>query len=326
MKPFHALYAPGLCALGFGAVLAAVDAAWAQYPTKPITMVVPFAAGGSSDAIARIIAEGMAKALRETIVVENDGGAGGTTATARIARAAPDGYAIIMGNMGTHGAGPAQYPNLKYDPRQDFTPIGLSAGIPVVIVARKDFPAETLAEFVDYVKTNQDKINEAHAGVGSQTHAMCTLLQSILHTRTARVAYRSTGQAINDMVGGQVDFGCAALTSAVGQIQAGTLKAFAIASPRRADVIARVPTTIEAGLAEFQVSAWNAVFGPKDLPEDVLARLNAAHVAALDDAATRKRLMDIGGEIPEPAERTPAALRKLVESEVARWASVMKGP
>ena len=313
-----------LLALSLATTLASIVPAAAQYPTKPITMVVPFAAGGSSDAIARIIAEGMAKAIGQTIIVENDGGAGGTTATARIVRAEPDGYSIIMGNMGTHGAGPSQYPNLRYDPRKDFTPIGLSAGVPVVIIARNGFPAETLAQFVDYVKSNQGQVNEAHAGVGSQTHAMCTLLQSIMHTKTARVAYRSTGQAINDMVGGQVDFGCAALTSAVAQIQAGTLKSFAIASPRRALVIPGVPTTIEAGLPEFQVSAWNAVFGPKNLPSDILAKLNAAHVAALDDEATRKRLTSIGGEIPDKAERTPAALQKLVASEVPRWASVIK--
>ena len=296
----------------------------AEYPNKSLTMIVPFAAGGSSDAIARIIAGRMARTLGQSIVIENDGGAGGTTATARAARAAPDGYTIIMGNMGTHGAAPVQYPNLKYDPRRDFTPIGLSAGVPMVIVTKLSFPAATLAEFVAYVKANPETVNEGHAGVGSQTHAVCTLLQSILQTRTARVAYRSTGQVINDMIGGQVDFGCAALSSAVAQIEAGTIRALAIASPARADVIGQVPTTIEAGLAEFQVSAWNALFAPRNLPDEVFAKLTAAHAGALDDAATTKRLRDIGSEIPAPAQRSPDALQALVESEVARWSSVLK--
>ena len=318
------LRSPAAWLAAVSAALCCPDPAAAQYPLKPITMIVPFAAGGSSDAIARIVAEGMAKGLGQSIIIENDGGAGGTTATARVARAAPDGYTITMGNMGTHGAAPAQYPNLKYDPRRDFTPIGLSAGVPMVIITRVTFPAATLAEFVQHLRENPDKVNEGHAGVGSQTHAVCTMLHATLRTRTARVAYRSTGQVINDMVGGQIDFGCAALTSAVSHIQAGTVKALAIASPMRADVIGNIPTTREGGVPEFQVSAWNALFAPRSLAPDAFARLRAAHEAALDDRATRKRLGDIGGELPGEADRTPQALQALVESEVARWSSVLK--
>jgi tripartite-type tricarboxylate transporter receptor subunit TctC len=296
----------------------------AEYPARSITLVVPFAAGGSTDTIARIVADHMTKTLGQSIVIENDAGAGGTTPTRRVAQAAADGYTIMMGHMGTHGAAPAQYPNLKYDPAKDFTPIGLTAGLPIVIVTKKDFPANNLKEFVDYVKKNQDKVNEAHAGVGSVMHTTCTLLQSIMGTKTARVAYRGGGPALNDLVGGQVDFSCTTLIAVVSQVQAGTIKVIAVASPERADLIKGVPTTKEGGLAEFQVSAWNGLFAPKNLPREIQTKLNNAVVKALDDDATRKRLLDIGSEIPNKADRTPEALQKLVESEVARWSPVLK--
>jgi tripartite-type tricarboxylate transporter receptor subunit TctC len=302
-----------------GAVPAAAD-----YPARTITLVVPFAAGGATDTAARIVGEQMAKILGKAIIIENDAGAGGTTATGRVARAAADGYTIIMGHMGTHGAAPSVYPNLKYDPAKDFTPIGLAAGVPMVIVTKKDFPANTLKEFVDYVRKNQDKVNEAHAGVGSQSHTVCALLQSVIGTKTARVAYRGVGPVVNDLVGGQVDFSCAALSGVVSQIQGGTIKAIAIASPERADVIKDVPTTKEGGLPEFQASAWNAIFAPRNLPQDMQAKLNDALVRALDDEGTRKRLLSIGCEVPDKADRTPQALRELVTSEVARWSSVLK--
>jgi tripartite-type tricarboxylate transporter receptor subunit TctC len=263
-------------------MLSAVPAL-AKYPAKPISLIVPFSAGGGSDAVARIIGEHMAKTLGQPIVIENDGGAGGTTATRRAARAAPDGYTLILGNSGTHSAAPAQHPNLKYNPVKEFTPIGLTAGFPMLIVTSKDFPANNLQEFVGYVSKNQTKLNEAHAGVGSHSHATCTLLQSIMGTKTARVAYRGTGPAMNDLVAGQVDFKCVGLGAAVTQIQAGTIKAIAIASRRRAELIREVPTTIEGGLPEFQVSGWNALFAPSNLPLDIHSMLNDALDKALDD-------------------------------------------
>jgi putative tricarboxylic transport membrane protein len=308
---------------GLALVANAVPAV-AGFPERTITLVVPFAPGGSTDTIARIVAEQMAKTLGQSIVIENDAGAGGTTPTTRVARAVPDGYTIMIGHMGTHGAAPAQYPNLKYHPAKDFTPIGLTAGLPIVIVTRKDFPANNLTEFVKYVRNNQGKVNEAHAGAGSVMHTTCTLLQSIMGTSTARVAYRGGGPALNDLVGGQVDFCCTTLIAVASQIQAGTIKAMAIASPERADLIKDLPTTKEGGLAEFQVSAWNALFAPKGLPGEIQAKLNDAVVQALDDEATRKRLLEIGSEIPSKADRTPHALQKLVESEVARWSAVLK--
>jgi tripartite-type tricarboxylate transporter receptor subunit TctC len=299
--------------------------AWAVYPERSITLVVPFAAGGFNDVLARIVADRMGKTLGQSIVIENDAGAGGTTAMRRAAQAAADGYTLVAGSMGTLAAAPAQYSNLRYDPAKDFTPIGLIAEAPAVIVTRKDFPANTLAEFVDYVRKNQAKVNEAHAGVGSQMHTYCTLLHSLMGTKTGRVAYRGGGPAINDLVAGQVDFACVSLNTAATQIQGGTLKAIAIASPERADVIKDVPTAKEGGMAEFQVSGWSAILSPKNLPPEIQAKLSDALAKALDDPATAKKLLDIGCAIPDKAERTPEALAKRVASEVARWAAVLKG-
>jgi tripartite-type tricarboxylate transporter receptor subunit TctC len=286
--------------------------------------MVPFAAGGPTDLIARLVAEHMTKTLGQPIIIENVPGAGGTTAARRGAQAPADGYIIVMGSMGTHGAAPAVYPDLKYGPARDFTPIGLTAGVPQVVVTRKDFPANDLKEFVEYVRKNEDKVNEAHAGVGSASHTICTLLQSIMGTKTGRVAYRGVGPAVNDLVGGQVDFGCLGLTTVVSQIQGGTIKAIAIATPERADVIKDVPTTKEGGLPDFQASSWNGVFGPRNLPEGIQAKLNDAVVRALDDPDTLKRLLDIGSEVPTTADRTPQALQSLVESEVSRWSLLLR--
>jgi tripartite-type tricarboxylate transporter receptor subunit TctC len=299
-------------------------AAAQSYPARPITLIVPFAAGGFNDVIVRIVGAHMSTTLGVSIVVENDAGAGGTTASARGASAPADGYTLIAGSMGTHAAAPTQYPHLKYDPAKDFTPIGLTAEAPAVLVTRKDFPANTLAEFVDYLRQNPGKVNEAHAGVGSQMHTYCTLLQTLISAKTARIAYRGGAPAINDLVAGQVDFGCVSINTVVTQIQGGTVKALAIASPERAAVIKDVPTTAEAGLPEFQVSGWNAIFAPRNLPREIQAKLSAALATALADAATTKRLEELGCSIPTPANRTPEALQERVEREVARWSSVLK--
>ena len=308
------------------AVLVAMLPALADFPDRNITLVVPFAAGGSTDTIARIVGDHMARTLGRSIIIENDAGAGGTTPTARVAQAAPDGYTLIIGNLGTHGAAPSQYPKLKYDPRKDFTPIGLTAGSPIVIVTRRNFPANNLHEFVDYVKKNQDKVNEAHGGAGGQMHTTCTLLHMIMGTKTARVAYRGAGPAINDIVAGQVDFACVSLTSVLSQIQAGTIKAMAIASPERSNMANDVPTTKEVGLPEFQVSGWNAIFAPKNLPQVIQAKLTDALTKALDDDAISRQLLQIGSDIPDKKDRTPEALQRFVETEVARWSTVLKAP
>jgi tripartite-type tricarboxylate transporter receptor subunit TctC len=307
-------------------ILAALCAfqAHAAYPERPITLIVPFAAGGPTDVVARIVGDNMSRTLGQQIVVENVTGAGGTTGTSRAAQATPDGYTIMMGHMGTHGAAPAAYPNLKYDPVKDFQPIGLAAGTPILIVARKNFPAKDLKEFVSYAKANSDKLNEAQAGVGSVSFTTCSLLNSILGIKPTRVPYQGTGPALNDLVGGQVDYMCDQIVNLTPQIQAGSIKAYGIATEKRSPALPDVPTTKEGGLPEFQVSAWNALFAPKGTPGEIVAKLNGALVKALDDETTRKRLLDLGADLPDKAGRSPEALQKLVASEIARWGRVLK--
>ena len=299
-------------------------AAAQAYPSRPVTIIVPFAAGGPTDIIARISGEYFSKTLGQQFVVENVAGAGGTTGITRGAQAKPDGYTIMMGHMGTHGAAPALYANLKYDPTKDFTPIGLVAGTPILIVARKDFPAANLKDFIARVKDPAAKVKQAHAGVGSVSFTTCTLLTSQLGAKSIVAAYRGTGPALNDLVGGQVDYMCDQIVNLVEQVKGGAIKAYAIATPERSPALPDVPTTKEAGLPDYQVSAWNALFAPKGIPQDVATKLNATLVAALDDANTRKRLLELGSVIPDKAGRSPQALQKLVESEVARWNPILK--
>ncbi|PSC06774.1 hypothetical protein SLNSH_02980 [Alsobacter soli] len=295
-----------------------------DYPTKPITLIVPFAAGGPTDVVARIVGEHMSRTLGQQIVVENVAGAGGTTGTTRTAQAAPDGYTIMMGHMGTHGAAPALYPNLKYDPTKDFEPIGMAAGTPILIVARKDLPPKDLKEFVAYAKQQNDKLNEAHAGIGSVSHSTCVMLNVQLGIKPTAVPYKGTGPALNDLVAGQVDFMCDQIVNLVEQIKAGSIKAYAVATPDRSPALPDVPTTKEAGLPEYQVSAWNALFAPKATPDSITAKLNAALVKALTDENTKKRLLDLGGVLPDEKGRTREALKTFVASEVARWTPVLK--
>ena len=287
-------------------------------------MIVPFAAGGPTDVIARIVTGHMAQTLGQAIVIENVVGAGGTTATARAARAANDGYTLITGHMGTHAAAVPLYPNLAYHPERDFEPVSLLAGTPILILARKDFAPKDLREFVAYTKANAEKLNMAHAGIGSVSHVSCQLLNSILDIKPTGVPYNGTGPAMNALVGGQVDYMCDQIVNAVPQINGGTIKAYGIATPERNPSLPNVPTTIEDGLPKFQAQAWNAIFAPKGTPAAIVARLNAAVVKALDDDNVRKRLLDLGSVIPSREERTPAALAALVKSEIEKWTPVLK--
>ena len=312
-----------LTALAAASVVLAAGAAGAQnYPTRPITVIVPFAAGGPTDVVARIVGEHMSKSLGQQLVVENVAGAGGTTGITRGAQSKPDGYTIMMGHMGTHGAAPALYPKLKYDPTKDFEPIGLAAGTPILIVGKKALPANNLKEFIAYAKAN--KISEAHAGVGSVSFTTCTMLNAMIDVKPTRVAYRGTGPSLNDLVGGQVDYMCDQIVNLAEQIKGGQIKAFAIATPVRSPALPDVPTTKEAGLPQYQVSAWNALFAPKGTPKEIVTRLNQALGMALADDATRKRLLDLGGVIPSKQEQTPAYLGDFVKKEVARWTPILK--
>ena len=303
---------------------ASAASAQSDYPSRAITLIVPFAAGGPTDVIARIAGEHMSRTLGQQIVVENVLGAGGTTASTRAMRANPDGYTIIMGHMGTHAASVALYPNLAYKPDVDFAPIGLVAGTPVLILARKDFPTNDLKEFVPYVKANVDKLNMAHAGVGSVSFTTCLLLNQLLNVKPTSIPYNGTGPALTALIAGQVDYMCDQIVNVVQQINAGQIKAYAIGTPARSPALPDVPTAKEAGLPGFEAQAWNALFAPKDTPKPILDMLSAALDKALDDEGTRKRLLELGSVLPDKTGRSQQALQSLVTSEIARWTPIIR--
>jgi tripartite-type tricarboxylate transporter receptor subunit TctC len=322
MRLLHRLAGAVAGAAAFAALFSPAQAQ--TYPARPITMIVPFAAGGPTDIIARIVADHMSKTLGQQIVIENVVGAGGTTGATRAMRANADGYTVIMGHMGTHAAAVALYPKLAYHPLKNFETVGLAAGTPVLIVAKKDFPAKDLTEFAAYVKANADKVNAAHAGVGSVSFTSCLLLNSVLNVKPTAIPFQGTGPALNALLGGQVDYMCDQIVNLVPQIKAGNIKAYGIGTPARNPALPDVPTTKEAGLPAFEVSAWNAIFAPKGTPKDALDKLSDALSKALDDEGVRKRLLDLGSDIPGPDRRGQAALNKLVDSEINRWTPVIQ--
>jgi tripartite-type tricarboxylate transporter receptor subunit TctC len=307
------------------AVAIGLGTAWAQgYPARPVTLIVPFAPGGASDVIARIVGEYLSRSLAQQFVIENVAGAGGTTGTTRTMRANPDGYTIQLGQMGTHAAAVALYPNLAYRPESDFEPIGMIAGLPIVLTARKDFPPNDLHGFIHYLKSNVGTVNVAHAGVGSITHVTCLLLHSLIGVQPTFVPFNGAAPAMNALLGGQVDYICNAIPDAVSHIAGGTAKGYAITTAERSPAIPGVPTSKEAGLPEFDASAWNGLFAPKGTPKPVIDRLADALAKALDDENVRNRLVELGCEIPATSKRGPQVLAALVTSEIARWTPIIK--
>ena len=317
LTKFCSLLAPAL----MFALLVAPAAA--QYPNKPITVIVPFAAGGPTDVVTRLVGDHMSRTLGQTLVVENIGGAGGTIGMTRAAEAAPDGYTIAVGNMGTQSAAPALYPNLKYDPAKSFAQVGVVNFTPQAIVAKKATAAGNLKEFIDYLKANHAKLNYGHAGVGSISHVSGLVFNAKFGLTPSLVPYRGTGPAIQDLVGGQLDYMVDQSLNVIPQIKAGTIKVFAIAAPERLSSLPDVPTTKEAG-EDFIFSAWNAMVAPKDTPKDIVDKLADALGKALDDPAIKARYVELGSSAPMGADRGPAGLQKLVESEVARITPVIK--
>lgn len=317
---------PFNCRLIAGSLLALalqIAPAAAQYPNKPITVIVPFAAGGPTDVVTRLVGDHMSRTLGQTLVVENIGGAGGTLGMTRAAQAEPDGYTIAVGNMGTQSAAPALYPNLKYDPAKSFAQVGIVNYTPQSIVAKKDTAAKTLKEFIDYLKANSSKLNYGHAGVGSISHVSGLVFNAKFGLKPNLVPYRGTAPAIRDLVGGQIDYMVDQSLNVIPQVQAGTIKIYAVAAPERLASLANVPTTGEAGV-DFIFSAWNAMVAPAGTPKEIVAKLADALSKALDDPAIQKRYAELGSSAPKPADRGPAGLQKLVESEVARITPVIK--
>jgi len=312
-------------AAGAAALPAASRVAQAQaYPTRTVTIIVPFAPAGGTDISARVVGEHMSRTLGQQLIIENFPGAGGTTGSIRAMRATPDGYTIEMGHIGTHAISVWLYPNLAYKPDVDFEPIGLAMEQPLLIVARKDFPPRNLEEFVAYVKANSEKLNMAHAGVGSILYSFGLMFNSILGVKPTLVPFNGGGPVTTALLAGQVDYTCGAITDVGHQVQSGALKAYAIAADQRSAILPNVPTTKEAGLPEFKAMPWFALFAPRGTPRPILDKLSDALDKALDDQNVRKRFSDLGGVIPDKARRGQQALATLVKSEIARWAPIIK--
>jgi len=307
------------------AALAIPHGALAQtFPSKPVTMLIPFAAGGPTDVVGRLVGEHMSRTLGQPVVIENAVGAAGTLAGTRLMGMAPDGHTILIGHTGTHAAAVTLNPNLKYKPLEDFAHIGLVNTNPIFVNVRKSHEANTLQEFVTWLKANEAKANNAHAGVGSVSHTTCLLFNSVVGVKVAGVAYRGTGPAMNDLVGGQVDYLCDQAVNVAPQQRAGTIKTLAVAQEKRSEAMPDVPTSAEGGLPAFKVIVWNAMFAPKGTPPDVVAKLNAALRAALADAGVRGKLQELGAEIPAPELQTSDGLKTFVGAEIDRWSPIIK--
>jgi tripartite-type tricarboxylate transporter receptor subunit TctC len=305
------------------ALAAGVTPARAQdYPSRSITVIVPFPAGGASDVVARIVGNQMAKILGQPIIIENVAGAGGTIGSARAAAAAPDGYTLLAAAMGSHVAAPVLTPNVKYDPLLDFVPIGITAHSPAVVIAREDFPARDLKEFVAVLRQKGDAVRQAHGGIGASSHMACLLFTEQIGAKPTLVAYRGSGPAMNDLVGGHVDFMCEQSVSVADQVLAGTVKAYAVSAPERLAMLPDVPTAREAGV-NYEMSIWAGLFAPKGVPPEVVAKLADALDKALDEPVVRETIAKLGGSIPVKEERSPAAFDRFVRSEIARWAPIL---
>jgi tripartite-type tricarboxylate transporter receptor subunit TctC len=310
--------------LGSLALLGTVPVASAEsYPTRAVTVVVPFPAGGPSDVVARIVADHMSKTLGQQLLIENVGGAGGTIGSARVAAATADGYTLLSGSMGSHVAAPVLQPNLKYDPAKDFEPIGLTAHSPAVIAARKDFPAKDIKEFIAYVKANGEKVKQAHGGVGASSHMACMLFNAQMGLKPTMIAYRGTGPAVNDLVGGHIDFICEQSVSVAGQVKSGALKGYVTAADERLASLPDLPSAKEMGV-DYKMSIWAGMFAPKGTPPDVIKTLASALDKALDDSSVKKRLGELGGSVPAKAERTPELFSALVKKEMEHWGPILK--
>lgn len=302
------------------------SAASAQtFPERTITLVVPFAAGGAADTTGRIMADAMAKHLGQSIVVENVAGAGGATGSARVKNARADGYTIGLGHMGTHAASVPINPKLPFDPRTDFQYLGLVSTTPNILFVRKDFPANTLAEFISYAKSKGKDLKLGHSGIGAASHITCVLLFKLIGTEPTYVSYRGFGQTINDILSGSIDGSCDLVASVSGQVQGGAVKALVVAVAERSKTVPNVPTAKEAGLPEFLAETWTGLYAPKDTPQPVLARLSEAMAKSLADPAVVKRFSDIGADVPKAERQGGTYMHKLVVSEVERWSKILAG-
>jgi len=311
--------------LVFAVLLVATGVAAAQtYPARPITLIVPFAAGGGIDTSARIEAQAMGELLGQPIVVENMGAAAGTVGSLRVAKAEPDGYTMLMGNSGTPAYSQWIYNKRPYDASPDFTPVGMVSESPRILVARKDLPVNGLQEFIAYVKANQAKMQYGSAGVGSGTHLPCALLNDRIGAYPTHIPYRGAGPAMQDLIAGRIDYMCDTIQTGAAQAKAGKVKGIAVMAAKRSPTLPDLATTGEQGLTGAEVSVWNAFFLPKGAPAPIVRRVNRAMSDMLDSPAIRKRLEDLGLEIVPPERRSPEYLARFLAEEVERWGAVIR--
>jgi len=294
------------------------------YPTRPITLIVPFAAGGPTDVTARILANRMTELLGQQMVVENIGGAGGMAGVARIAKAPPNGYQLVIGNSGTHAYNQTLYKRPLYNAATDFAPVGLTNMAQKVLITRSGLPVNTLREFGTFAKSHQGEMQYGSGGAGSTSHISCLLLNSVLGVRITHIPYRGAGPALQDLLGGRFDFMCESVSTALPQIQQKTIKAIAVLSPKRSSVIPNLQTADEQGLPGFDVDTWQGLFLPKGVPEAIVRRLNRALNDAIDTPSVRERFESLGTGLPPPEHRSPEYLAKLVSSEIEKWAVPIK--
>ena len=312
------------CSAGTGSGSAAPDAEGAGgYPDGAITIIVPFAAGGPTDTVTRLIAEPMSVELGQQIVVQNVEGAGGTVAAAEVAAAEPDGYTVLMHHIGMSTA-PTLYPDLAYDPLVDFKTIGLVTEVPMTIIARKDFEPNTLEELVDYVTENADTVTYANAGIGAASHLCGLLFQSAIGVTLTEVPYDGTGPALTDLVGGQVDFMCDQTTNTTGQIEAGEVKAYAVTTPERVASLPDLPTTAEAGLPDVEVGVWHGLYVPAGTPDEVVTALTAALQVALADQNVIDELAKLGAAPVSEDQATPEAHTEKLQSQIELWRPIIE--
>jgi tripartite-type tricarboxylate transporter receptor subunit TctC len=310
-------------ALGLAVAAAAAPAQAQQYPTRPITLVVPFAAGGPTDTVARLIGQVMSEDLGQQVTVENVGGAGGTLGAARVAQAAPDGYTIFLHHIGM-ATSATLYRQLPYDTLGGFAPIGLVTDVPMTIIAKKDLAPNNLQELVAYLKANAERVTLANAGIGAASHLCGMLLQSALGTTLTTVPYRGTGPAMNDLVGGHVDVMCDQTTNTTPQIQSGAVKAYAVTTPDRVASLPNVPSVVEAGLPSIQVAVWHGLYAPRGTPEAIVNRLSQSLQKALQADSVKSRFAELGTAPVALDRATPAALRSHLEAEIARWRPIIQ--
>ncbi|MGV1750769.1 tripartite tricarboxylate transporter substrate-binding protein [Agrobacterium sp. CG674] len=303
--------------------LFALSAAAQTYPQRNITMVVPFAAGGPTDTVARLVAESMSKDLGQQIIVENVGGAGGTLGAGRVAAADPDGYTVLLHHIGM-ATSATLYRKLAYNTLEAFEYVGLVTEVPMTILSRKTLETTDLKGLIEYAKANKDKVTVANAGIGAASHLCGMLFMSAIQTPLVTVPYKGTGPAMTDLLGGQVDIMCDQTTNTTKQIQGGTVKAYAVTTPKRLDVLPNVPTSAEAGLPNFEVGVWHGVYTPKGTPADVNERLSKSLQVALKDPNVAARFAELGTTPSSAADGTPAALKAKLESEITRWKTVIE--